>query len=229
MLVHLHLPPRETIALCSTRKRESWEGGNGYLPLAPLSRFPDDEYDKPLVWPFYPMWMKTAQLHRPQSMPKRWLWCLVSLTEQPSVADDLIELETEKSPWVNKKWIISRLNQLCNHLESITCLSRLRINGERGVTSKLALVGIDCPAYLAFCCCCCCCCCCCWYCCLLFPRWFRSMERSWAHWVTPKVEVEVLLYVHRNRRLIRDGSPGCPPRLSHSSWALTIPSTTEVL
>ena len=28
---------------------------------------------------------------------------------------------------------------------------------------------------------------------------------------------EVLLYVHRNRRLIRDGSPGRPPRLSHSS------------
>ena len=32
--------------------------------------------------------------------------------------------------------------------------------------------------------------------------------------------VEVLLYVHRNRRFIRDGSPGRPPRLSHSSWAL---------
>ena len=30
--------------------------------------------------------------------------------------------------------------------------------------------------------------------------------------------VEVLLYVHRNRRLIiRDGSPGRPPRLSHST------------
>ena len=29
--------------------------------------------------------------------------------------------------------------------------------------------------------------------------------------------IEVLLYVHRNRRLIRDGSPGQPPRLSHSS------------
>ena len=29
--------------------------------------------------------------------------------------------------------------------------------------------------------------------------------------------VEVLLYVHRNRRLIRDGSPGRSPRLSHSS------------
>ena len=32
--------------------------------------------------------------------------------------------------------------------------------------------------------------------------------------------VEVLLYVHTNRRFIRDGSPGRPPRLSHSSWAL---------
>ena len=30
----------------------------------------------------------------------------------------------------------------------------------------------------------------------------------------------VLLYVHRNRRLIRDRSPGQPPRLSHSSWTL---------
>ena len=33
-------------------------------------------------------------------------------------------------------------------------------------------------------------------------------------------QTEVLLYVHRNRRLIRDGSPGRPPRLSHSSWVL---------
>ena len=30
----------------------------------------------------------------------------------------------------------------------------------------------------------------------------------------------MLLYVRRNRRLIRDVSPGRPPRLSHSSWAL---------
>ena len=36
------------------------------------------------------------------------------------------------------------------------------------------------------------------------------------------VEVEVLLYIHRNCRLIRDGSPGQPPQLSHSSWALYI-------
>ena len=32
-----------------------------------------------------------------------------------------------------------------------------------------------------------------------------------------KLDVEVLLYVHRNRRLIRDGSPGRPLRLSHTS------------
>ena len=32
--------------------------------------------------------------------------------------------------------------------------------------------------------------------------------------------VEVLLYVHRNHRFIRDGSPGRPRRLSHSSWTL---------
>ena len=31
------------------------------------------------------------------------------------------------------------------------------------------------------------------------------------------VVVDSLLYVHRNRRLIRDGSPGRPSRLSHSS------------
>ena len=28
---------------------------------------------------------------------------------------------------------------------------------------------------------------------------------------------QVLLYVHRNHRLIRDGSPGRPPRFSHGS------------
>ena len=34
---------------------------------------------------------------------------------------------------------------------------------------------------------------------------------------TRPLVVEVLLSVHKNRRLIRDGSPGRPPRLSHSS------------
>ena len=37
------------------------------------------------------------------------------------------------------------------------------------------------------------------------------------HSVEAVVYVEVLLYVHRNRRLIRDGSPVPPLRLSHSS------------
>ena len=37
---------------------------------------------------------------------------------------------------------------------------------------------------------------------------------------TTLVVVEVLLYVHRSRRFIRDGSPERPPRLSHCSWAL---------
>ena len=32
-----------------------------------------------------------------------------------------------------------------------------------------------------------------------------------------RLVAEVLLYVRRNRRHIRDGSPGRPPRLSHSS------------
>ena len=31
------------------------------------------------------------------------------------------------------------------------------------------------------------------------------------------VVVEVSLYFHRNRRFIRDGSQGRPPRFSHSS------------
>ena len=39
--------------------------------------------------------------------------------------------------------------------------------------------------------------------------------------------VEELLYVHRNRRLIRDGSPGRPPGLSHSSWALASRQLTD--
>ena len=34
------------------------------------------------------------------------------------------------------------------------------------------------------------------------------------------VVVEVLLYVHRNRRFVRDGSPERPPGLSHTSSAL---------
>ena len=33
---------------------------------------------------------------------------------------------------------------------------------------------------------------------------------------------EVFLYVHRDRRLIRDGGPGRPPRLSHSSFRSSV-------
>ena len=44
-------------------------------------------------------------------------------------------------------------------------------------------------------------------------------------WVSLCASVPVLscwnvVYVHRNRRLIRDWSPGRPPFFSHSSWAL---------
>ena len=35
-----------------------------------------------------------------------------------------------------------------------------------------------------------------------------------------KMLVEVLLYIHRNHRFSRDGSPGHPPQPSRSSWAL---------
>ena len=41
--------------------------------------------------------------------------------------------------------------------------------------------------------------------------------QNFTHWLA-----EVLLYIHWNRRFIRDGSPGRPPRLSHSSWTLHI-------
>ena len=43
-----------------------------------------------------------------------------------------------------------------------------------------------------------------------------ELKIGWAE------DVEVLLYVHRNRRFIKDGSPGCPPRLLHSSWSYQI-------
>jgi len=41
--------------------------------------------------------------------------------------------------------------------------------------------------------------------------------------------VEVLLYIHRNRRFIRDRSPGCPPWPSHSSWPLIIFSVCKAI
>ena len=43
----------------------------------------------------------------------------------------------------------------------------------------------------------------------------------WGSVAGLKASDEVPLYVHRNRRLIRDGSPGRPPLRSHSSWALS--------
>ena len=49
----------------------------------------------------------------------------------------------------------------------------------------------------------------------------RSPRLSHSSWALI-ADDEVLLYVHRNRRFIRDGSPGRPPRLSHGSWALTL-------
>ena len=58
------------------------------------------------------------------------------------------------------------------------------------------------------------------------PATFQSRVQCSNHWAIPApivvVVVEVLLYVHRNRRFIRDGSSGRPPRLSHSSWVLQI-------
>ena len=45
--------------------------------------------------------------------------------------------------------------------------------------------------------------------------------RSYVLQFTVVVVTEVLLYVYRNRRFIRDGSRVCPPRLLHSFWALT--------
>ena len=44
-----------------------------------------------------------------------------------------------------------------------------------------------------------------------------ALTHTFMDFVVVVVVVEVLLYVHRNRRLIRDGSPGRPPRPSHSS------------
>ena len=44
---------------------------------------------------------------------------------------------------------------------------------------------------------------------------FSFVYLCWLGFVVVVV-VEVLIYVHGNRRLIRDGSPGRPPRLSHT-------------
>ena len=54
---------------------------------------------------------------------------------------------------------------------------------------------------------------------LLKEQWrsFVLQGQLSALTLTLVVVVGVLLYVHRNYRLIRDGSPGRPARLSHSS------------
>ena len=51
-------------------------------------------------------------------------------------------------------------------------------------------------------------------------EWNHRAERLAGKATITERSVVVLLYVHRNCRFIRDGSPGRPPRLSHSSWAL---------
>ena len=62
--------------------------------------------------------------------------------------------------------------------------------------------------------------------CRVICAWRRSVSSLFVSLccavvvVAAVVVVEVLLYVHRNGRLSRDGSPGRPPRLSHSSRVL---------
>ena len=47
-------------------------------------------------------------------------------------------------------------------------------------------------------------------------RFIRDGEKRGMRYGGVVVVVEVLLYVHRNRGFIRDGSPGRPPRLSQN-------------
>ena len=49
------------------------------------------------------------------------------------------------------------------------------------------------------------------------PTFTLDHLRTGDYRVCTRWLVEVLLYVRRNRRVIRDGSPGRPLRLSHSS------------
>ena len=65
----------------------------------------------------------------------------------------------------------------------------------------------------------------------------KSNNEASSHWFCELIAfagifhfvVEVLLYAHRNRRSVRDGSAGRPPRLSHSSWALSLYSAITML
>ena len=61
------------------------------------------------------------------------------------------------------------------------------------------------------------CCCCCFVCLLLFFQILRASPEVIAAQDEEHLVAEVLLYVHGNRRFFRDGRPGRPPRLSHSS------------
>ena len=58
---------------------------------------------------------------------------------------------------------------------------------------------------------------------------YRPLAFLLPHTCQGVVVAEVLLYVHRNRRLIRDGSPGRPPRLSHSSRVQCCFTSTETV
>ena len=61
---------------------------------------------------------------------------------------------------------------------------------------------------------------------LWMPQHHNCFKKVTVSWLVGRV----LLYVHRNHRLIRDGSPGRPPRLPHSSWALvTVSSQLPIL
>ena len=48
-------------------------------------------------------------------------------------------------------------------------------------------------------------------------KWLSTLCRIIMQNHSQLLEVEELLYVHRNRRLIRDRNPGRPPQLSHTA------------
>ena len=57
---------------------------------------------------------------------------------------------------------------------------------------------------------------------LIGQQCHKALSEIWPTQHTVQwVVVEVLLYIHRNCRFIRDGSPGRPPQLSHGSRALS--------
>ena len=64
----------------------------------------------------------------------------------------------------------------------------------------------------------------------VFHRGSFSSSQGIKWWIDQHslTAIQVLLYVHRNRRLIRDGSPGRPPRPSHSSWTLSFSCSQDM-